>query len=83
MYKVSLTSSSEKQLIRLPDFAYLKIRRIINLLKETPFPAGCKKLNNLEGYRIRMGKYRILYNVNNSSKSIIVYKIGHRKDVYR
>ena len=83
MFEVSLNASAEKQLSKLPDFAYLKIRRVINLLKDNPFPAGCKKLNNMDGFRIRTGKYRILYTVNYDLKLCMIYKIAHRKDVYR
>jgi mRNA interferase RelE/StbE len=83
VFKISLTPSSEKQLSKLPDNIYLQIRKLINVLKEHPYPAGCKKLNNIDGFRVRTGKYRILYTVDSKLKSIVIYKIGHRKDVYR
>jgi mRNA interferase RelE/StbE len=52
-------------------------------LKENPRPVGCKKLTNEEGYRIRVGNYRILYTINDANKLVDVFKISHRKDSYR
>ena len=53
------------------------------MLKDNPRPVGCKKLTNEEGYRIRVGNYRILYKIDDKNFSINIYKITHRKDVYR
>lgn len=53
------------------------------MLKVNPRPVGCKKLTNEEGYRIRVGNYRILYTIDDTNSSVNIYKIAHRKDVYR
>jgi mRNA interferase RelE/StbE len=52
-------------------------------LENNPFPAGCKKLKNRDGFRIRVGDYRVLYFADTKSKKIVVGAIGHRRDVYR
>jgi mRNA interferase RelE/StbE len=53
------------------------------MLKENPRPVGCKKLTNQEGYRIRIGNYRILYTIEDENKIVMIYRVGHRRDVYR
>jgi len=52
-------------------------------LRANPLPSGIKKLKNMDGYRLRVGAYRVLYTVNEKEKLLEIYAIGHRKDVYR
>lgn len=53
-------------------------------LEDAPFPRGARKLTGYEDvYRIRVGRYRILYSVDGHRLVIIILKIGHRKDIYR
>lgn len=52
-------------------------------LKVEPRPIGVQKLSTQEGYRIRSGKYRILFEIDDESKIVFIYKINHRKDVYK
>lgn len=49
-----------------------------------PLPHGYKKMVGLEAtYRIRVGNYRIIYNILNKELSVEIIRVGHRKDVYR
>lgn len=48
-----------------------------------PRPVGCKRLIGREGWRIRVGSFRIIYEIDDTAKSVIILHIGHRKDVYR
>jgi len=52
-------------------------------LKENPRPLGVKKLKGQEGYRIRLGNYRILYLVDDREKKIEIFSIARRKEIYR
>ncbi|WP_288116040.1 type II toxin-antitoxin system RelE/ParE family toxin [Microcystis aeruginosa FBCC-A68] len=52
-------------------------------LAENPRPSGCLKLTGREGWRVRIGVYRIIYGIDDSEKKVIVLDIGHRKDIYR
>ena len=70
-YTVHLKKSAEKELKKLPD------------LKSKPVPAKAKKLKGKEGFRIRVGDYRILYIIVEKELKIEIISIGHRKDVYR
>ena len=52
-------------------------------LAEEPRPRGCKKLKNREGWRIRTGDYRILYEVFDDEQQVLILRIGHRREIYR
>ncbi|MBX7045979.1 MAG: type II toxin-antitoxin system RelE/ParE family toxin [Ignavibacteria bacterium] len=83
MYLVKLSDKAVKELENISNRDYDKIRgRIINL-ESNPKSMGCIKLKSKMGYRVRTGDYRILYEVDEQTKVVYVYKIEHRKDVYR
>ena len=82
-YTVNLKRSAEKELELLPKNIHDKIVNALLFLKNNPFPYGVKKLHGREGYRIRVGSYRVLYLVEEADKKIEIVSIAHRKDVYR
>jgi len=82
-YTVSLKRSAEKELEKLPTKVHGKIINILVSLKESPFPRNSKKLRGRDGYRIRVGDYRILYLIDESARNIEVVSVAHRKEVYR
>jgi len=82
-YTVKLKRSAEKELDNLPKKIHDKVINILLSLKENPFPQNFKKLRGREGYRIRVGDYRILYLIDESAKNIEVVSVAHRKEVYR
>lgn len=82
-YTVIIKKSAQKELDSLPKKLQLRIIGVIDLLAVNPFPPNAKKLQGREGYRIRTSDYRILYNVDGDQLSVVVIRIGHRKDVYR
>ena len=53
------------------------------MLAEDPRPHGCEKLTGQKKYRLRQGRYRIVYSVKDNELTIWVVKVGHRKDIYR
>ena len=55
----------------------------ISKLADNPRPPGCEKLSGQDKYRIRQGRYRIVYSIEDQDLIINVVKVGHRKDVYR
>jgi mRNA interferase RelE/StbE len=59
-----------------------KILKRIRMLSEDPRPTGCEKLTGQNRYRLRQGKYRIVYSVQDNKLTVWVVKVGHRKDVY-
>ncbi|MCL5062264.1 MAG: type II toxin-antitoxin system RelE/ParE family toxin [Nitrospirae bacterium] len=82
-YIVKLKRSAEKELERLPEKIHDRIVVSLIALKENPLPVGVKKLHGREGYRIRVGDYRILYVIYESKKVVEVFSIAHRREVYR
>jgi len=83
-YTIQLKKSALKDLYKLPKEVSRQIAQAINDLGQTPRPHGCKKLKGLENlYRIRIGDYRIVYQMNDKILLILVVLIGNRKEVYR
>jgi len=60
-----------------------KILKRIEGLAENPRPSGCEKLTGQERYRLRQGRYRIVYSIQDDDLTVWVVKVGHRKDIYR
>ncbi|MGD1045730.1 MAG: type II toxin-antitoxin system RelE/ParE family toxin [Bacteroidota bacterium] len=82
-YKVLVKPSAQKDLDALPETEVIKILSKISNLGSEPRPVGVQKLHDQEGYRIRSGNYRILFEVNDTSKMLLIYRVKHRKEVYR
>ena len=74
---------SQKELAELPAEAYERVCDAIRSLSENPRPAGCRKLSGRDGWRIRAGDYRVIYEIDNARRSVTVTHVGHRRDVYR
>jgi len=83
MYKIRIKKSAEKDLDALDDTTYIRIDRDIQRLRNNPFPKGVKKLRGGGNrYRIREGKYRMLYDIDQKNKIITIYRIKLRKTAY-
>jgi mRNA interferase RelE/StbE len=82
-YVVFLKRSAEKELDHLPKKAHDRILSHLLELTENPRPSGAKKLQRREGYRIRVGSYRILYTIDDSMKRIEIISVAHRREAYR
>jgi mRNA interferase RelE/StbE len=83
VYNVFFRESVEKDFLAIPKKDIEKILRRIEMLAEDPRPSGCEKLTGQERYRVRQGRYRIVYSVQDKALTIWIVRIGHRKDVYR
>lgn len=82
-YRVLVKPSAQKDLDALPETEVIKIISKISNLENEPRPVGVQKLHDQDGYRIRSGNYRRLFEVNDPSKTVFIYRIKHRKEVYR
>jgi mRNA interferase RelE/StbE len=82
-YKIFFKKSVEKDFESLPKKDLKRILDRIKTLAEDPRPAGCEKLTGRERYRVRQGRYRIVYSIQDNELIVWVIKVGHRKDVYR
>ena len=83
MYGLKILPQAQKDLDRLYGKIFSKIKNKILCLIDNPRPYDAIKLTNEEGYRIRVGDYRVLYRIDDKSKGIFIYRIKHRKEAYR
>ena len=81
-YKILIDSKVKKFLLKLDDYQYDKITRLIKMLSDTPRQRGCVKLKTEFGYRIRWSNFRILYTIDDVNKIVNIFKISDRKDAY-
>lgn len=73
-----------KQLQNLPRPAFAAALEVILTLAHTPRPAGVKKLAGSRGdWRVRIGEYRIIYEIDDRAKTVTVMRVAHRRDSYR
>jgi len=83
MYHIVIETKAARMLTKIPKAIVQKIVAKLDLLQNHPNIPNIKKLKGREGFRLRVGNYRILYLADDSQKKIFIYVIGHRKDVYR
>ena len=82
-YKVYIKPSAVKEIESLPKKDRSRVVQKIKGLAADPRPPGCEKLTGEEKYRIRQGRYRIVYSITDKELIVIVVKVGHRRDIYK
>jgi mRNA interferase RelE/StbE len=83
-YKIEVSATAERQLKKIRREDKVRILRAILLLAGEPRPDGCKKMSGYDDlYRIRIGNYRVIYEIDRKRIIIVILKIGHRREVYR
>jgi mRNA interferase RelE/StbE len=82
-YEVEFRPSARKSLDKVPRKDRLRIEGAIELLRSNPYPPAAIKLTERNEYRVRVGNYRVVYDIVKGRLVILVLTIGHRKDVYR
>ena len=82
-YSVLIKRSAAKELERLPDKPRRQIAKKILALAGQPRPPGCEKLTGEGLYRIRQGDYRVVYSIEDHELTVLVIRVGNRRDVYR
>ena len=75
--------SAGKKLNILSQNAHKRIIKAISKLKDNPRPSGCKKLKSRDAYRIRVGDYRIIYEIRDNMLVVLVIRIAHRHEAYK
>lgn len=83
MYRLEITQTAHRQIRKLPASTRERINRAIAGLGEKPRPYGTRKLTAREGYRVRVGDYRVLYKVDDEARMVIIYRVMSRGDAYR
>ncbi len=83
-YAIQFTPAARRQFLRLEAFVQKRVAQAIDALGENPHPPGSKKLKgggNL--WRIRVGDYRIVYQIHDQELVVVIVAIGHRSGIYR
>jgi mRNA interferase RelE/StbE len=83
-YQIEVIRTAVKQLAKLPRRDQRRIRDAIDELAEAPRPTGAKKLVGSDfTWRLRVGDYRVIYEIRDERLLVLVICIGHRRDIYR
>ena len=83
-YTVIIENKAQKDFLKLSAPFDSAIKKHIDALEKEPRPHGVKKLAGTgDGYRVRAGDYRILYTIDDRRKIVTIYRIRHRREVYR
>jgi mRNA interferase RelE/StbE len=82
-YQVIILKSVRKELDRLPDDVAGRILVRLAGLETNPRPADVKKLKGRDAWRIRVGDYRVIYEIHDRVLQVIVITVGHRREIYR
>ncbi len=83
-YRIEVKPQAERALARIANPHRRRIAKAIDGLARTPRPPGCAKLAGAENaYRIRVGDYRVVYEIVRRVLTVYIVRVAHRKDVYR
>jgi len=82
-YKVTFKKSVAKDLRNIANRDVQRILAQIELLADNPRSEGCLKLSNKQQYRVRVGLYRIIYEIQDARLVVQVVKVGHRTNIYK
>jgi mRNA interferase RelE/StbE len=82
VYDLFILPPAHKDLDQLESRAFERIIGKIRDLSKNARPTGCLKLTGEEGYRVRVGEYRVLYRIDDTHKRLYIYRVKHRKEAY-
>jgi mRNA interferase RelE/StbE len=83
VYRLEVSHTTHRQIRRLPAQTQERVNKTIARLSDNPRLPGVRKLTAREGYRVRVGDYRILYQIDDDARLVIIYRVLSRGDVYR
>ena len=81
-YRVRIEKQASKALEKLDVVIQKRVVEVIRNLADNPRPRGSKKMKNREGWRVRIGDYRVIYGIDDERSLVSVAKIDHRREVY-
>lgn len=82
-YQVQIIPSAQRELGKLPIKVRQRVATVIDGLAGEPRPVGCVKLTGPNLWRVRMGDYRVVYQIQQKELIVLVVRIAHRREVYR
>ena len=81
-HSVEFKNVARKAIAALPEAVKTRVISASMDLADNPRPSGCKKLKNCEAYRIRVGNYRVIYEIHDNVLVVLIVKVAHRREVY-
>ena len=83
-YRIDIAAPAQRQLRKLDPHARRRVQAAIELLAEEPRPPAAKMLVNSDGaWRVRVGDYRVIYDIEDDHLVVLVLAAGHRREIYR
>ena len=83
-YSIEFRPAALRDLRTIPKEMLLRVSRKVDSLSDSPRPPGVEKLSGSENsYRVRVGDYRILYQIEDEVLRVLVVRVGHRREIYR
>lgn len=83
IYRILVLRPAQKELASIPHHDYAKIKEAILALSDDPRPRHAAKLMSRSGWRMRVGDFRVIYEIDDPANTVTVMHVGHRRDVYR
>jgi mRNA interferase RelE/StbE len=83
LYLLVIVRSAERELKRIAPDTARRIGEQIALLATDPHPQQSRRLQNTDRFRLRVGDYRVIYSVDDTSQTVTILAVGHRRDIYR
>jgi mRNA interferase RelE/StbE len=82
-YRLDISPAAEKQMRRLPDNIFRSVDAHIKALQDDPRPRGSRKLAHAEGWRIRVGAYRVIYEIDDNRGAVNILAVKPRQSAYK
>ncbi len=82
-YTVTARRRVRMVILRLPPAQAQRVLDAIGRLVDDPRPPGCRRLTSTTHWRIRVGDYRVVYDIDDTNRTVTIVSVGHRRDVYR
>ena len=84
VYLVEINRSAGREIVALPNNMRVRVLAAVDLLAADPRPHGVKSIKGHPGqFRIRVGDYRVVYEIKDAVLVVLVVRVGHRREVYR
>jgi mRNA interferase RelE/StbE len=82
-YSLAISLAALKYMAKMPKFDAQMVKNKILKLPDEPRPRWCLKLKGRDAYRIPVGNFRVIYQIDDSKNSIVIIDVDNRKDVYQ
>jgi len=82
-YTVTFTSDAQRDLRKLPSSIRPRIKAATDALADDPRPSGVLKMSGVAAWRIRVGNYRVVYEIDDQAQTVTILVVGDRRDVYK